>query len=195
MAGVSKTRAILVFAATLLATVLSSTGPLAQPAEAADTCLPAQVLALTNWKLTLPIKNAKEILQPDLNKYESKYFTDEPPSPDEPPCTSVAFRTPVGGATTSGSSYPRTELREMKKKGRKLASWSSTSGTHEMSWRVAVDVAPKAKPQLVVGQVHDSEDDVVQSCMTATTTPSTTGGWARRPANWSATTSSGPTST
>ena len=50
----------------------------------------------------------------------------------------------------------------MKKKGQKLASWSSTTGTHEISWRVAVDVAPVAKPQLVVGQVHDSEDDVVQ---------------------------------
>ena len=119
-------------------------------------------LDLRNWKLTLPIKSAKEIKQPDLNKYERKWFTDEPPNADEPPCTSVAFRTKVGGATTSGSEYPRTELREMKKKGTKLASWSSTSGTHEMSWRVAVDVAPEAKPQLVVGQVHDSEDDVVQ---------------------------------
>ena len=146
----------------LLASALSSAGPPAQPAEAADNCLPGQVLNLTNWKLTLPIKNAKEILQPDLNKYESKYFTDVPPSPDEPPCTSVAFRTPLGGDATSGSSYPRTELREMKKKGKKLASWSSTSGTHEMSWRVAVDVAPVAKPQLVIGQVHDAEDDVVQ---------------------------------
>src|SRR5436190_12539941 len=43
-----------------------------------------------------------------------------------------------------------------------LACWSSTSGTHEMSWRVAVDAAPVAKPQLVIGQVHDSKDDVVQ---------------------------------
>lgn len=158
----SRTRAILVFAVTLLASVLSNAGLPAQPAEAANACLPGQVLDLRNWKLTLPIKNAKEILQPDLNKYESKYFTDEPPAPDQPPCTSVAFRTPLGGATTSGSSYPRTELREMKKKGKKLASWSSTSGTHEMSWRVAVDVAPQAKPQLVIGQVHDPEDDVVQ---------------------------------
>jgi poly(beta-D-mannuronate) lyase len=159
---VRKTRAIPVLAATLLAGVLSSAGPAAQPARAAGECEPADVLNLRNWKLTLPIKKAKEILQPDLKSYESRWFTDEPDSPDEPPCTSVAFRTKVGGDTTSGSEYPRTELREMRKKGRKEAKWSSGDGRHEMSWRVAVDVAPVAKPQLVIGQVHDSDDDVVQ---------------------------------
>ncbi len=48
-------------------------------------------------------------------------------------CDGVQFRAPVDGVTTSGSSYPRSELREMTDSGSSEASWSSTSGTHSPS--------------------------------------------------------------
>ena len=62
--------------------------------------------------------------------------------------------------TTSGSSYPRTELREMN--GAKLAAWSNTQGTHTLTVRQAVTALPAAKPDVVTAQIHDAEDDVME---------------------------------
>src|SRR5688500_2041929 len=153
---VDSTRVICVFTAVGFASMLGSAALTSQRAQASGRCVPGDIINLRNWKLTLPINNAQEIKPPALKTYESRYFN-HPPT-----CTSVVFKTPIGGATTSGSSYPRTELREMTGNGTRLASWSGTSGTHEMAWRVAVESAPTAQPQLVVGQVHDADDDVVQ---------------------------------
>jgi hypothetical protein len=136
--------------------MLGSAALMSPRAQAAATgCLPSDIIDLHNWKLTLPVNNAQEITLPALYTYQSPYFSHEG-------CTAAVFRTPIGGATTPNSSYPRTELREMTANGTAMASWSNTSGTHEMDWRVVVDSAPPAKPQVVVGQVHDPEDDVIQ---------------------------------
>jgi hypothetical protein len=153
---VNSTRIICVFTAVFLAGMLSSAALMSPRAQASGRCLPSDIVDLQGWKLTLPINNAQDINQPELSIYESSYFN------HLPDCTALVFKTPIGGMTTPNSSYPRTELREMTSDGTKVASWSATSGTHEMDWRVAVDSAPSAKPQLVVGQVHDAEDDVVQ---------------------------------
>ena len=75
-----------------------------------------------------------------------------------PGCTGVQFRAAVNGVTTSGSGYPRSELREMT--GSSPASWSSTSGTHTMTIRQQVQRLPGTKPRVVVGQIHDASDDV-----------------------------------
>lgn len=120
---------------------------------------PADVLDLTNWKITLPTprsgsSQAREVLQPELANYEDQYFYDEG--------NTVVFTTPVGDATTSGSEYPRTELREMRNNGRDLAAWSSTSGTHIMTVRQAITQRPIVKPHIVAGQIHDGSDDVIQ---------------------------------
>jgi Alginate lyase len=153
---VNSTRIIRAFAAVFCASTLSSAALMSPPAQAAaNGCLPSDIIDLHNWKLTLPVNNAQEITLPALYTYQSPYFNHEA-------CTAVVFRTPIGGATTPNSSYPRTELREMTASGTGLASWSNTSGTHEMDWRVAVDSAPPAKPQVVVGQVHDPNDDLIQ---------------------------------
>jgi Alginate lyase len=153
---VRRTRIICSLTTVALATILSSAALISQRAQAAATgCLPSDIIDLHNWKLTLPVNNAQEITLPALYIYQSPYFSHEA-------CTAAVFRTPIGGATTPNSSYPRTELREMTGNGTALASWSNTGGTHEMDWRVAVDSVPPAKPQVVVGQVHDPEDDVIQ---------------------------------
>ncbi|HEY0616101.1 MAG TPA: polysaccharide lyase family 7 protein, partial [Kribbella sp.] len=89
---------------------------------------PAGVLELTNWKLTLPTGSEgkpAEVKQPELADYaKDPYFVVEGKG--------VRFRAPVDGVTTSGSSYPRSELREMTNDGQEKADWSSTSGTHTL---------------------------------------------------------------
>ena len=123
--------------------------------------LPADVLDLTNWKLTLPVNTAHagspdEIQQPELDGFQdSQYFH------TNASCNGVVFRAPCGGATTSGSGYPRSELREMANNGLSLASWSTTAGTHTMIVTQAITHLPVVKPHVVAGQIHDSNDDVI----------------------------------
>lgn len=125
------------------------------------TGLPADVLNLTNWKITLPIDEndddkADEIKQPQLASYSNDpYFHNNSDN------TGVIFRAHCGGATTSGSGYPRSELREMKDNGSNNASWSATSGTHVMEIDQAITHLPVVKPHIVVGQIHDASDDVI----------------------------------
>jgi hypothetical protein len=117
---------------------------------------PADVLDLRNWYIGLPIgaaESPRNVEQPELATFAvDPWFV---PTAD---CTGVQFRAPVDGVTTSGSNYPRSELREMR--GSSKASWSSTSGTHTMTIRQRVERLPNTKPRLVVGQIHDSSDDV-----------------------------------
>lgn len=119
---------------------------------------PSQILNLTNWKLTLPTRKSEkpaEIKQPELAKFsKDPWFV---VSPDG----GVRFRAAVDGMTTSGSDYPRSELREMKDDGRTNASWSSTSGTHTMFLDEAITAVPIKKKHVVAGQIHDADDDVI----------------------------------
>lgn len=134
--------------------------PTATPNSSCGT-LPSQILNLANWKLTLPLNSsgglggdAAEILQPQLASYcNSPYFVVNG--------SGVQFRAPVNGATTSGSSYPRSELREMTNNGSALASWSTTSGTHTMFIDQAITTVPATKKHVVAGQIHDPSDDVI----------------------------------
>lgn len=124
--------------------------------------LPAAVLDLTNWKLTLPIgsKNKPtEVKQPTLGSFtDSRYFRTGPDG-------GVVFRAPVNGVTTSGSANPRAELREMNTDGSN-ASWSSTDGkTHTMVIDQAVTRLPNPRTDggnaaVVCGQIHDSANDL-----------------------------------
>jgi hypothetical protein len=124
--------------------------------------LPANVLNLTNWKITLPIDgsdsgtDADEVKQPQLATYSiDPYFKNNADN------TGVIFRAHTGGATTSGSGYPRSELREMTSNGTTNASWSSGSGTHTMEIDQAITHLPDVKRHIVAGQIHDSGDDVI----------------------------------
>ncbi|WP_461009183.1 chondroitinase-B domain-containing protein [Streptomyces capparidis] len=118
--------------------------------------VPADVLDLGNWKLQLPIgasESPTEIKQPQLDSYShDPYFMVTGDA--------VQFRAPVNGVTTSGSNYPRSELREMTNGGTTNAAWSSTSGTHTLTVREAFTHLPEGKPELVGAQIHGVEDDV-----------------------------------
>jgi hypothetical protein len=72
----------------------------------------------------------------------------------------VTFTAPVNGTTTSGSKYPRSELREMTNNGQTNASWSATIGTHTFSVTEAFAHLPATKTQVVGAQIHDATDDI-----------------------------------
>lgn len=124
--------------------------------------VPAQILDLTNWKITIPEdgsdanSDADEIKQPALATYSiDPYFKVNSTQ------NGVIFRAHTGGATTSGSNYPRSELREMTSNGATNASWSSGSGTHTMEIDQAITNLPVVKKHIVAGQIHDGSDDVI----------------------------------
>jgi hypothetical protein len=126
---------------------------------------------LNQWKLTLPVSNdyyygsggssAAEIL-PDGDSGPSVTALNEGFEDTEFFFTAtdgtMAFRTPLsGGATTTSSSYVRTELRE-------LYNWTSGDSTGDANWDnegshtleatlTVVDYWPD-DPQTVVGQIH-----------------------------------------
>lgn len=123
--------------------------------------LPSSILDLGNWKLNVPegIKNpgsSDEYRQPELAAYSNdKWFYANKAN------DAVVFRAITGGTTTKGSGYPRSELREMKDSGKKNASWSSSKGTHTLFIDQSIIHLPVKKPHIVVGQIHDAEDDVI----------------------------------
>jgi hypothetical protein len=122
---------------------------------------PANVLDLTNWKLNIPLDEDKdgksdEIKQPKLGNYSiTPWFQNNETN------NGVVFRANCGGITTSGSGYPRSELREMINNGKSGASWSSDAGTHTMEIEQAITHLPTVKPHIVAGQIHDADDDVI----------------------------------
>lgn len=121
-----------------------------------DIKLPSEVLDLKEWKITLPINNAQEIKQPDLATYYHEDYFKVNETGD-----GVVFTAPIDGETTSGSKYPRSELREMTNNGKDKASWSTTKGTHIMEIEQAITHLPDVKQHIVVGQIHDGSDDVI----------------------------------
>jgi len=125
---------------------------------------PGRLLDLKNWKLTLPIGQEgkpEEIHGPDLSSFTNEFFRLNEAE------NGVAFTANAGGVTTSGSSYPRSELREMN--GTEKAAWDSTAGTHTLDVCEAITKTPTAKPEVVSAQIHDTEDDVLQIRLEGTT--------------------------
>jgi hypothetical protein len=69
---------------------------------------------------------------------------------------SMVFRVPSNGGTTSGSSYPRVELRQMSNG----ANWKLTDATeHYLTAQCKVIAVAQAKPQTIIGQIHGSESN------------------------------------
>jgi poly(beta-D-mannuronate) lyase len=111
--------------------------------------------------LTLPqaapgSRDAAEIKQPQLSSYADANFRVNQAG------DGVVFTAPVGGATTAGSTYPRSELREMTGDGTQKASWSTNAGVSTMTVTEAVTELPPAKPQVVTAQIHDATNDVIE---------------------------------
>lgn len=121
-----------------------------------DKVVPGDKFNLENWKLTRPINTKEfdgdpdEIEQPDLNNYSDEYFYyDEKKG-------AMIFKAVVKGDNTDNTNYTRSELREKADDG----DWNTSEGIHIMEIEQAVTHLPLNKPHVVVGQIHDKEDDV-----------------------------------
>lgn len=116
-----------------------------------------QAINLTNWKLQLPTggnEKPTEIKTPQLATYSGPpWYVRE--------SNGLRFRAAVNGVTTSGSDYPRSELREMINNGKDQAKWNTSSGTHTMIIEQAITAHPSSKKDVVAGQIHDDKDDVI----------------------------------
>jgi hypothetical protein len=135
--------------------------PLRDGGAMGNVTVPAQVIDLSVWKITLPIPGSsttspREVLQPELATFSISPHFQVTSAQD-----GVQFRAHAGGTTTSGSSYPRSELREMKPGGTVKADWATTSGLHVMTVTQAITHTPTVKPHVVAGQIHDANDDVI----------------------------------
>jgi len=112
---------------------------------------PGQNFDLSAWKLqTLDAGlNFTEIQPADLTSgYTSSFFYTN--SSDG----SIVLRVPSNGSTTSGSSYPRVEFRQISAG----ANWKLTDATeHYLTTQCKVIAVAQVKPQTIIGQIHGSE--------------------------------------
>lgn len=116
---------------------------------------------LSNWKITLPVDasggiSGTAVEVQNLSSYQnSKYFYTGADG-------AMTFVAAVDGATTSGSSYARSELREMN--GTAKAAWNLNTGGF-MSATLEVDAAPIRDGmggRIIVGQIHGQDDELVR---------------------------------
>ena len=104
---------------------------------------------LSQWKLQLPTASGSgsvtEIKNPALIDYQSEYFLTDTDGAIEMWC-------PSNGATTTNSSNPRTELREMQPSG----NWTFT-GTHVLKASCVIEEAPSSLKGIIIGQIHGDD--------------------------------------
>lgn len=101
-----------------------------------------------SWKLTLPC--SKETLE--INKTIEPYYII---NGDE-----IVFKCESNKGTTPNTKYSRCEYREMNKDGSK-ASWTMNDDK-ELKFSFKLVEKPEKRPRIVVGQIHDSKDDVIE---------------------------------
>jgi hypothetical protein len=115
---------------------------------------PGQNFDLSHWKLTLPVDSsggtngdAAEVSTAQLvaGYTNALYFYTGPDG-------AMVFWCPVTGATTSGSSYPRSELREMLNPTTSGSNWTGY-GSHTLAGQCKVTQVPSSK-KVIIGQIH-----------------------------------------
>ena len=122
---------------------------------------PGQNVDLSKWKLTLPVASnggfsggagEKKPIDPTY-QIEPYFYTGDDGA--------IVFSAPVAGATTSGSKYPRSELREMN--GSALAAWTVAEGG-SLTARLRVNTLPTTSAgqpgNIVIGQIHGPDDEL-----------------------------------
>ena len=134
----TQTRSLIYFATVCVAFI---------PARALDPAQPpGRNFDLSHWKLTLPDDVASEI-PPELlmaGVTNVSFFTGEDGA--------MVFSCPVLGGTTSSSSYPRCELRELVDPANENVNWTGY-GTHVIDAQCRVTQIPSSK-KTIVGQIH-----------------------------------------
>ena len=119
--------------------------------------LPSEIIDTGDWYLTLPTgrEGRPDLVEGSaLARYHSQFFQLNQAR------NGVVFTAGTDGATTSGSQYPRSELREMF--GSEKASWDGRKGKHTMEIVQAITETPEEKPDVIAGQIHGTSDDLMQ---------------------------------
>lgn len=70
----------------------------------------------------------------------------------------VQFQVRADSATTSGSSFPRSELRETRADGTNMA-FDALFGNHSLRTTTRITHLPTADPEVIVAQLHDGSSD------------------------------------
>jgi hypothetical protein len=123
---------------------------------------PSKYFSLNHWKITLPIDRngaflgtASEVKNLSGYQHQDYFYTG--------PGGAMVFKAPVEGATTGGSRYARSELREMN--GSERAAWTIKQGGF-MKATLEIDHVPTlfngAKGRMIVGQVHGKDDELAR---------------------------------
>ena len=124
-------------------------------ASAASASTPAsQYFDLSHWKLTVPVNGsggiggvADELPSARLVRYSSPWFQLGQGG------RAMVFWAPVSGATTSGSDYPRSELREVLDPGNDNVNWTLDDKS-VLQAKCMVQQVPDSTGKVVVGQIH-----------------------------------------
>eukprot|EP00611_Tribonema_gayanum_P019013 TRINITY_DN3239_c0_g1_i4.p1 TRINITY_DN3239_c0_g1~~TRINITY_DN3239_c0_g1_i4.p1 ORF type:complete len:345 (+),score=96.26 TRINITY_DN3239_c0_g1_i4:175-1209(+) len=125
-------------------------------ADLSSTVPPAQNFDMSHWKLTLPVDRnggvtgeAMEMSSSQLATmpgYSAKWFKTASNG-------GLSMEAAINGATTSGSSYPRSELREQMVTGSDSANWYA-SGNAVLEAQLTINNVPSTTGKIVVGQIH-----------------------------------------
>jgi hypothetical protein len=114
------------------------------------------------WKITLPVDSsggfsggAVEVKNIPSDYQRAPYFVRNSDG-------SLTFSAPTDGATTSGSKYPRSELREMTASGANAA-WTIEQGGYLEATLAVNEIPVKSDGSLgrvVIGQIHGPDDEL-----------------------------------
>jgi hypothetical protein len=137
--------AVLLSASSLCAAVTVQADPLVARTPSTD-------FDLSRWKLTLP-RDFGGGIHGDASEVASLQGYAQPPYFYSAADGGMVFWAPVDGATTGGSNYPRSELREMQQAGNAAVNWTSADNA-ALEARLKIDRVPAASGKLVVGQIH-----------------------------------------
>jgi hypothetical protein len=101
---------------------------------------------LTHWKLALPDARATEIFPTALTAgfTNENFYTDANGA--------MVFWCPVTGGTTHGTTFPRSELREMLDPRKNQINWTG-SGTNILDAQCEVLAVPSSG-KVIIGQIH-----------------------------------------
>lgn len=134
---------------------------------------PSEIINTDEWKLTTPFKDGDD--SRSVSNYEDRLMpADEFKGSSFEDYTldgyfdivdnGIRFRAHCGGATTSGSKYIRSELRQQVGGGDNY--WSA-SDYQKMVTVSAITEVPVVKPEVCIAQIHGGEDEPLRIQYTA----------------------------
>lgn len=124
--------------------------------------VPAGLLNLSRWKLTLPVDTNQPGRPDEIRPAELATFADVNCFFVNTAGDGVVFRANCGGVTTKGSEFPRSELREVDARGNSTVAWSTSDrGKHTLTMKAAITQTPPVKKHVVCAQIHDAKDDLL----------------------------------